>query len=81
MTFFIKRKIPLIPPLPVNNIFVTDFKNKDNSFTEFFSKQCTPVANDSSLPPLPEGLINESYFKMGKKLNFLGLYYMVTMLA
>ena len=49
-TFYNKREIPLIPPLLVNNSFVTDFKEKANLFNEFFCKQCTPVANDSTLP-------------------------------
>ena len=52
--FYSKRKIPLIPPLLVNNSFVTDFKEKANLFNEFFCKQCTPVANDSTLPTLLE---------------------------
>ena len=53
-TFYNKRKIPLIPPLLVNNSFVTDFKEKANLFNEFFCKQCTAVANDSTLPTLLE---------------------------
>ena len=53
-TFYSKRKVPLIPPLLVNNSFVTDFKEKANLFNDFFCKQCTPVANDSTLPTLLE---------------------------
>ena len=53
-TFYNKRKIPLIPPLLVNNSFVTDFKEKANLFNEFFCKQCLPVANDCALPTLLE---------------------------
>ena len=53
-TFYNKRKIPLIPPLLVNNSFVTDFKDKSNLFNDFFCKQCTPVANDSTFPTLLE---------------------------
>ena len=53
-TFYNKRKIPLIPPLFVNNSFVTDFKEKANLFNEFFCKQFTSVANDSTLPTLLE---------------------------
>ena len=55
-TFYNKRKIPLIPPLLVNNSFVTDFKAKANLFNDFFCKQCTPVANDSTLLTLLETL-------------------------
>ena len=47
-------KIPFIPLLLVNNSFVTDFKEKANLFNESFCKQCTPVANDSTLPTLLE---------------------------
>ena len=51
-TFYNKRKIPLIPPLLVNNSFVTDFKEKANLFNESFCKQCTLVPNDTTLPKL-----------------------------
>ena len=53
-TFYNKRKIPVIPPLLVNSSFVTDFKEKPNLFNDFFCKQCTPEANDSTLPTLLE---------------------------
>ena len=36
-------------------VFVTDFKEKANLFIAiYFCKQCTPVANDSTLPTLHE---------------------------
>ena len=60
-TFYNKRKIPLIPPLLVNNSFATDFKEKATLFNEFFCKKCTPVANDSTLPTLLE-TPNETLF-------------------
>ena len=53
-TFYNKRMIPIIPLLPVNNSFVTDFKERANLLNEFLCKQCTPVANDSTLPILLE---------------------------
>ena len=53
-TFYNKRKIPLIPPLLVNNSFVTDFKEKADLLNDFFGKQCTPVASDRTLPTLLE---------------------------
>ena len=53
-TFYNKGKIPLIPTLLVNNSFVTDLKDKSNLFNDFFCKQCTPVANDSTFPTLLE---------------------------
>ena len=63
-TFYNKRNIPLIPPLLVNNSFVTDFKEKANLFNECFCKQCTPVANDSTLPTLLE-TPNETFSSLG----------------
>ena len=51
-TFYNKRKIPLITLLLVNNIFVNDFKGKANLFKKNFCKQCTPVANVSTLQTL-----------------------------
>ena len=49
-TFVNGSKIPLIPPLQVNNEFVTDFLVKANLFNDFFREQCRPIKNDSSLP-------------------------------
>ena len=51
-TFYSKKRIPLIPPLLANNSCATDFKEKANLLNESFCKQYTPVANDSTLPPL-----------------------------
>ena len=53
-TLFDKRTISLIPPLLVNNSCVTDFKEKADLCNDFFCKQCTPVANNSTLPTLLE---------------------------
>ena len=47
--FYNGKSVLLIPPLLVNNKFVTDFKAKANIFNDFFSKQCTPLANGSRL--------------------------------
>ena len=44
------KKIPIIPPLLVNDKFVTNFLEKANLFNEFFSKQCQPLQNNSTLP-------------------------------
>ena len=44
------KKIPLIPPLLVNNNFIGDIKTKANIFNKFFAAQCTPLKNDSVLP-------------------------------
>ena len=48
-TFVNGSKIPLIPPLLVNNEFKTDFLVKANLFNDFFRGQCRPIMNDSSL--------------------------------
>ena len=49
-TFVNGSNIPLIPPLLVNNKFVTDFLAKANLFNDFFRKQCRPITNESSFP-------------------------------
>ena len=45
-----KCKAPRIPPLRINNTFILNCREKAKLFTEFFSLQCKPVSNDSSLP-------------------------------
>ena len=49
-TFYNGKKIPLIPPLLVNDNFVTDMKTKADIFNKFFAEQCTPLKNDSKIP-------------------------------
>ena len=49
-TIYNGKKIPLIPPLLVNDKFVTDMKTKADIFNNFFAEQCTPLKNDSKLP-------------------------------
>ena len=49
-TFVNGSKIPLIPPLLVDNKLVTDFLDKANLFNNFFAKQCTPISNASTVP-------------------------------
>ena len=46
-SFYKANKVPLIPPLLVNNKIVSDFTAKANFFTVFFSSQCTPISNNS----------------------------------
>ena len=46
-SFYIGRKVPLIPPILKGNKYVSDFKEKANYFNEFFSLQCSPVVNGS----------------------------------
>ena len=49
-TFYNGKKIPLIPPLFVNDKFVTDMKTKADIFNKFFAEQCTHLKNDSKIP-------------------------------
>ena len=49
-TFVNGKKVPIIPSLLVNDKFVTNFLEKANLFNEFFSKQCQPLQNNSTLP-------------------------------
>ena len=48
--FYNDKRVPVIPPLLVNNKLVTDFKVKANIFNNLFSKQCTPLANRRKQP-------------------------------
>ena len=46
-----KSRAPKIPPILLNNQFVTCCKDKAKIFNEFFSNQCKPILNSSVLPP------------------------------
>ena len=48
--FLNKCKIPRIPPLFINNKYITDCKEKASIFNGFFASQCTPLDNGSVLP-------------------------------
>ena len=45
-----KCRAPKIPPILANNKFVFDCKEKANLFNKYFTAQCTPLDNDSTLP-------------------------------
>ena len=49
-TFYNDKRIPLIPPLLIEDKFVTDIQTKANIFNKFFAEKCTPLKNDSLLP-------------------------------
>ena len=49
-TFVNGQKNSVILPLLVNDKFVTNVLEKANLFNDFFSKQCQPVQNNSTLP-------------------------------
>ena len=44
-TFYNDKKIPVIPPLVVDNPFVSDFKLKADIFNNYFAKQCSLLNN------------------------------------
>ena len=44
------KKIPCIPAIYHNDIFVSDIKKKCDLFNSYFAEQCTPLINDSKLP-------------------------------
>ena len=54
------RKVPVIPPLLINNEFISNFKTKDNYFNRFFNQQCTAISTDSSIPSSLNLAINET---------------------
>ena len=58
-TFYNDKKIPIIPPLLVNDKFVTDIQIKANIFNKFFADQCTPLKNNSS-PPANQIFLTQS---------------------
>ena len=60
-SFYKGTKVPLIPPLLVNNKTVSDFTEKANLFNDFFASQCTPINNNSVLP-------SRKSFKTSKRL-------------
>ena len=49
-TLYNDKKISIIPPLLIDDKFVTDIQTKANVFNNFFADQCTPLKNGSVLP-------------------------------
>ena len=49
-TFYNGKKVPLIPPLFINDKSETDFKLKTNIFNYFFADKCIPIQNNSVIP-------------------------------
>ena len=49
-SFYNEKKIPIVPPLLIDNNFATDIQTKANIFNKFFAEQCTPLKNNSVLP-------------------------------
>ena len=49
-SFYNDWKVPLIPPLLIDDKFVTDIQTKTNIFNKCFADQCQPLYNASDLP-------------------------------
>ena len=49
-TFYNTKKVPIIPPILLENKLESDFFKKANYFNKFFASKCTPLNNSSSLP-------------------------------
>ena len=65
-SFYKGNRVPLIPPLLVNNKIVSDFTEKANLFNDFFASQCTLISNSSILP-------SRNFFKTNKRLFALNI--------
>ena len=66
-SFYKGTKVPLIPPLLVNNKAVSDFTEKANLFNDFFASQCTPISNNSALPSKKSFKTNKRLYKLNIK--------------
>ena len=60
-SFLSNKKIPIIPPILVNDKAVSNFAEMAELFNSYFASQCTPVTNKSRLPSLE--------FKTGKRME------------
>ena len=47
-----KCRVPKIPPLLVNNMYILNCREKAQLFNDYFSQQCKPVINNNLLPIL-----------------------------
>ena len=61
--FYNDKKISQIPPLLVDNKFLTDIKTKANIFGEYFAEQCTLLKNSSVLP------INQTFLTQSRLIS------------
>ena len=69
-----KAKVPLIPPIPENGIFITDFTEKAQLFNDYFILQCTTIGTDSEIPadsPVTAPLINDFIISEDRILNII----------
>ena len=63
-TFAHGRKVPVIPPLVINNKFISNFKTKGNYFNIFFNQKCTAISTDSSTSSSVNLATNETVTKI-----------------
>ena len=63
-TFYNGKKVPIIPPLLIDNKIISDFEAKANHFNNLFASQCTPLNNNSKIPE------NQTY-TTNTKLSFI----------
>ena len=69
-----KVKIPIIPPLLENGLFVTDFTEKAQLFNDYFILQCTTIDTGSEIPqdaPVTDTLISDFFISDEKILKII----------
>ena len=49
-TFLNGKKVPIVPPLLINDKLTSDFEVKANHFNNFSASQCTALDNSSTIP-------------------------------
>ena len=49
-TFLNGKKVPIVPPLLINDKLISDFEVKANHFNNFSASQCTALDNSSTIP-------------------------------
>ena len=52
----------MIPPLLVNNLYISNFNEKANAFNTFFADQCSSIDTGSEIPAELEQITNENLF-------------------
>ena len=57
-------KVPVIPPLLINNEFISNFKTKVNYFSRSFNQQSTTISMDCSIPSSVNLVTNETVTKI-----------------
>ena len=73
-TILNKAKIPIIPPLLENGLFITDFTEKAQLFNDHFILQCTTIDTGSEIPqdtPEKSTLIEDFYISEEKILKII----------